>query len=357
MLTKEDLAKYPFLKQTASFIENKGLDLSDLASDEYSPILARAIRRIRNSIEKYIEPTDISDLDAEILSYPLALALVYGSKSGWLVNRFATIEAKRTEEELRKEPSEKLIEIADSGFGWKVSKAELKLEWEEFGFSISFHNFLEAAPGFNSSQWKLVNRYLCGGQVFLGAGSLARLICEAFKMKILRRAADKEMLGFRLPEAFRPHLEEILEAAKEIRQDYEEIPRGLIADAMPPCITTIVNDVRAGKGLSHMARFTLTTFMVNVGEGVDDVLKLFGNVADFDEGKARYQIEHIAGMIGSKTKYRPPKCDVLRSFGLCVGADDLCREVKHPLTYYQKRLRATGRRGGSDGTRNRKKGV
>ncbi|MBC7120444.1 MAG: DNA primase large subunit PriL [Candidatus Methanosuratus sp.] len=357
MLTKEDLAKYPFLKESATFVESLQLDLSDLATEEYSCVLMKALARIRNGIDRTAKPVDLSDPETEILAYPLSLAFVYGSKSNWLLNRFATVEAKRVEEELRREPEGKLVEIAELGFAWDIQQENLKLEWEELSFSMPVHAYLEAATGFNDTHWKLINRYVKGGRVFLNSGSLSRLISEGFKMKIIRRGAERELADFRLPEALRRHLDEIMKYAQRNAQYDEKLPQGLVSDARPPCIVAIMEDVKAGKSLSHMARFALTTFMVNVGEGVDEVLKLFGNVADFDEGKARYQIEHIAGMIGSKTKYKPPKCDVLRSFGLCVGMNESCRNAKHPLNYYRRELKRMSRFGGQVDARGRKKRV
>ncbi len=357
MLTKEDLAKYPFLKQSAAYIESLQLNLSDLAADDYSGVLRKALGRIRDSIDRVVSPVDLSDPDSEILSYPLSLALVYASKSNWLLNRFATIEAKRVEEELRKEPGDKILDVAKSGFSWEIENANLKLEYEDLPFSIPLQAYLEASSGFNDAHWKLINRYVKGGRVFLNSGSLVRLVSEAFKTKIIKRASERELHNFRLPQAFATHLDEILKYAQENMQFDDELPQGLVSDARPPCIVAIMEDVKAGKSLSHMARFALTTFMVNVGESVDEVLKIFGNVADFDEGKAKYQIEHIAGKIGSRTKYSPPKCDVLRSFGLCVGMDEYCRNVKHPLNYYRKKLKKMGRAGGKTGARDRKEGV
>jgi DNA primase large subunit len=357
MLTKEDLAKYPFLKQSAAYIESMQLNLGDLAAEEYSGILSKALMRIRDSIDRKIRPVDLSDPESEIISYPLSLALVYGSKSNWLLNRFASIEAKRVEEELRKEPGDRILEIAKFGFSWEIERVDLKLEYEELPFSIPLQSYLEAATNFNDAHWKLINRYVKGGSVFLNSGSLARLISEGFKSKIIRRASEREMHNFRIPDTLAPHMDEILRYAQENMQFDEELPQGLVSDARPPCIVAIMEDVKAGKSLSHMARFALTTFMVNVGESVDEVLKLFGNVADFDEGKARYQIEHIAGMIGSRTKYKPPKCDVLRSFGLCVGMDQFCKKAKHPLNYYRTKLKILGGSGGQTGARDRKKGV
>ncbi len=354
MLTKEDLAKYPFLKQTTSYVERMQLNLGDLAAVEYSGILRKALTRIKDSIERNVRLTDLTDPESEIISYPLALALVYGSKSNWLLNRFATIEAKRVEEELRKEPRDKILEIAKSGFSWEIENANLKLEWEEFPFSIPLQSYLEVATSFNDAHWKLVNRYVKGGFVFLNSGSLTRLVSEGFKIRIIKRASERELHKFRIPEALIPYLDEILMHAQENMRFDEELPQGLVSEARPPCIVAIMEDVKFGKSLTHMARFALTTFMVNVGESVDDVLKLFGNVADFDEGKARYQIEHIAGMIGSRTKYKPPKCDVLRSFGLCIGMDEFCRNAKHPLNYYKRKLKIMSGPGGQTGARDRK---
>ena len=163
MLTKEDLAKYPFLKQSIAYIESMQLNLGDLAAEEYSGILRKALTRIKDSIDRKINPADLSDLESEIISYPLSLALVYGSKSNWLLNRFATIEAKRVEEELRREPRDKLLEIAKSGFSWEIEPVDLRLEWEELPFSIPLQSYLEAATSFNDPHWKLINRYVKAG--------------------------------------------------------------------------------------------------------------------------------------------------------------------------------------------------
>lgn len=35
--------------------------------------------------------------------------------------------------------------------------------------------------------------------------------------------------------------------------------------------------------------------------------------ADYSERMTRYQVEHIAGEKGSRTRYIPPKCDTLQA--------------------------------------------
>uniref|UniRef100_A0A7C3F121 DNA primase large subunit PriL n=1 Tax=Candidatus Methanomethylicus mesodigestus TaxID=1867258 RepID=A0A7C3F121_9CREN len=348
MLAKEDLAKYPFLQKAAAFIEGRNLSISDLAGPEFSNVVRRAVERVRSSILGEEVTTDTSDPETEILSYPLALAFVYASKIRWLVNRFATSEAKRCEEELRKEPISKLEEIGNASFGWKVEAKPISLEWEKLDFRLGVWQYLEVAPQFHSVSWKLTNKYLKGGHVYLKAKDFARLLAENLKLRIVRRASEEEIRKFDLPQPLMLHLEGLLKLAEERKGTFEEeAPQGLVDGAIPPCIQAIMGDLASGKSVSHMARFAITTFMINVGEGVEDVLRRFGNVADFDEGKARYQVEHIAGMSGSRTKYSPPKCDVLRSFGLCVNPDRTCSRVTHPLRYYRLRLKDQRRDGGA----------
>lgn len=337
MLEKEDLVKYPFLKEAASYVESKGLTLKDLASD-YPGVVSRAIEWVRSDIEGAFFVPDYRDPETEILAYPLALAIIYSLKKDWVVSRFATAEQKRYDFMLNSEEAGHLAEIARDGFGWQLESLDRKLEEKRFDYRLGVSEFLEVAPQFHSANWKLVNRYAENGKIYLRRGEAARLVSGAAKNKIIKKSMEEELKKFELPEVFNPHLKEIMKLVETKRQLYdEEAPIGLIEEARPPCVVAIANDLVAGKNLSHMARFTITTFMTNIGENVDDVLELFSQVADFDDDKTRYQVEHIAGKIGSKMKYKMPKCDVLRSFGLCVGPNELCEEVWHPLNYYKIR--------------------
>lgn len=338
MLTKEDLAKYPFLKEAASFVEQKGLTFKDLS--DYPGIIKRAVEWLEANIEGRTFLTDDTDPDTDLLAYPLTLAFVYGLKKDWVVNRFATAEQKRYDLILKMEDNARIREIARMGFGWELEPIEMSLAEKRFDFKIGFSQYLEVAPQFHSASWKLVNRYLQNGKVYIKKDEAARLVSGAAKNKIIRRSQEEEVKRFEIPENFEPDLKEIKNFIDEKKQFYddEDASIGLIEEARPPCVVALIGDLAAGKNLSHMARFTVTTFMINIGEDVDKVMELFNNVADFDEGKARYQVEHIAGKIGSRMKYKMPKCDVLRSFGLCVGSNELCEEIWHPLSYYKIRV-------------------
>lgn len=94
-----------------------------------------------------------------------------------------------------------------------------------------------------------------------------------------------------------------------------------------------------------MERFALTSFLINIGMDVEKIVKLFVSISDFDEELTRYQVEHIAGLRGGRTKYTPPTCSTLRTHGLCIEPDNLCRRVKHPLHYYRIKARSIERGG------------
>jgi DNA primase large subunit len=75
----------------------------------------------------------------------------------------------------------------------------------------------------------------------------------------------------------------------------------------------------------------------------EKIIDLFRASSDFNERMTRYQVEHIAGKRGSMTRYKPPKCDMSKTHGLCVGDDKACRGVTHPLAYYSKAIRQQGK--------------
>ena len=89
--------------------------------------------------------------------------------------------------------------------------------------------------------------------------------------------------------------------------------------------------------LSHIGRFTLTSFLINIGMSPENVNDLFKTFSDYNERLTRYQIEHIAGERGSATRYTPPQCSVLQTHGVCKNRDELCRHIYHPLKYYLRK--------------------
>ena len=102
----------------------------------------------------------------------------------------------------------------------------------------------------------------------------------------------------------------------------------------PPCFNTNLLDLQAGVNLPHPSRFFITTFLSSLNQKSESVMQLFATAPDFKESFTRYQVEHITGTTSS-TKYSAPKCDTLVSTGVCPGPNGLCRQIRHPLSYYR----------------------
>ncbi|RLI33740.1 hypothetical protein DRO53_04955 [Candidatus Bathyarchaeota archaeon] len=337
-------AKYPFTKKASEYLKQIGFDIEDF-SDPSLSVLERARKRIMASAQplKDVPPPAIpegKELE-ELLSFPLALYLAKATGDQYLWRRLALYEARVARARLLEEPPERLVQLARENFGWEISL-------ENRGqppFKLHFSDYLRNASRFREDEWKLVNQRLREGYVFLTKEKVARLLEEEIRGNIqarLERAPEVEP-----PEPLKSLVEDLKAYFSGVRKVLSQEELGsLRLEAFPPCISKLYFDLSAGKDLPHIGRFTLTAFLINVGMKLEEIIKLYTSVTDFDEKMTKYQVEHIAGLVGGKTRYRPLGCSRMKTHGLCPGEDDLCKKVRSPLAYYRlklRRLRKAGR--------------
>src|SRR6266540_6773524 len=142
MLTRADLAKYPFLNEASDYIKELGISIDDIASPDFSPVLERAEKRLEEALSKGRVSNEFSNENAEILSFPvsnLILSLVGEERAR---RRFALAESKRAYELLRQEDPDKLEYIASTTFMWKVKRLDVKLGKRLYDFALSLPDFL-----------------------------------------------------------------------------------------------------------------------------------------------------------------------------------------------------------------------
>ncbi len=331
LLTLEDKRKYPFLPRVVEEVRELGLTVRDLDTPLGEEILRRAAERVVASIKGY-RPSVADDYRDEALSFLTALLMLRVINDPMLTRRFAVAEAKRFSAHLRVEEGEKVVEILRELFGWRM---------RDHGGTLLIHfaDYLENIPEYRGP-WKLVNRPLRDGWVALTPRELARLGEEGLKRYIYDKVHGSGEVP-ELPGRFLEYVEAVKGEWSKVRGEIEAGPAAAAGteDAYPPCIRAILEDLRAGKNLSHSARFALATFLLHIGKDVEEVMELFRAAPDFREEVARYQVEHLAGLRGSKVKYLPFKCENMRSLGLCRWD---CG-VRHPLQYFYRRLRGSGR--------------
>jgi DNA primase large subunit len=335
MSSERDKARYPFTNEAADFVKNLGIEIGDLIIEPYGAILKRAKQRIRQAL---LKPDELSpqeeDPNIEVPSFPTAIMLMAYSDSENSKRRYAVAESKSFSKKLKDEPPDKILRIAKETFSWKIRHLD-EGGGQEGDFLLHFKNFLSNTCDLNELKWKLTNRALGSGYVRLTSDEASRLIEEEIQRKILQKT--------RRPTVEPPSV--LQEAIKSIRElassgsTYQTQAQtlGLEVADMPPCIKKLLDTLSSGGRLSHVGRFTLTSFLVNTSATEDEVVNFFKSASDFDERKTRYQVEHISGVRGGRTKYTPPKCDTLKTHGLCPGPDELCSKVRHPMMYYRRK--------------------
>ncbi len=359
--------KCPFteegLRRFSELCRRYGLGLDDLTSNDVG---RRALERAVNVVLEILERRRIEDVqdvdpDLELLSNYIAIFIIAAlDRRAW--RRFADALSKRCCELLgiRDGVNPDLIVRAALSLGIDVKPVRDVIDdpllTYAFDVVIPLWQYLGLMPKFDPN-WKPYSKYVLRGYVFLTYRDLTRIIEEALERRILNmieRASNTS-------EAMRQILESmgvmgLLEAKLSSLRPVEGVVRIDGQGVIPPCMQAIMDEIRSGGNPSHHARFAVTAYLLHkchelegrpIEDCVEEVVGLFKSVADFDEKKTRYQVEHIAGLRGGRKFYMPPNCDELNSLGLCPT--NLGCGVKNPLVYTAIRLRKSGGNGGSKG--------
>ncbi|MDD4652732.1 MAG: DNA primase large subunit PriL [Methanothrix sp.] len=320
---------YPFAEDAAGEVRAAGYSLDSLLNKtSFKAVRSRAAQRVSEAMSGTISEsatnTQAEQL-TELLSYPLARILVSCLDDSILVRRYALAEAKLAYKRMQEE-REDLTAIAD----------DLGLHPQGPGpFKIHFAEYIRAAHRMHSPKWKLTNRDLQQGYLTVTRDELMRIMEEAAREKILKGLpipVDGKTCAA-LQEYLLPLKEQLDAIRARDRVDLGAVNEG----AFPPCIKKMLNDVAKGTNLAHSARFALVSFLLQINMTPEEVMTLFSTSPDFDEERTRYQVEHIAGASG--TSYKPPACATMATYGNCPGEDELCRKIRHPLSYYERRMR------------------
>ncbi len=364
MLEPGFLCLYPFLSAASGYVNKAGLTLEDLISSASARMRAkeRVIEAIRTGI--IVRPVITHDAQAqmELLSYPFARILVSCIHDSYLIRRYALAEAKGAHKRLLEDLSATAGGMssgagAGAGVGTGTGTGRVLIHelaedlgiHAEFlphrsGVRVHFTDYLRLSVNLRDRRWKLVNRSMVRGKVRLEMGEFVRIIQEAMYERIVK---DLPLdVPAEICDSLKEHIEHIKNELALRRNKHEELrgPSGGDTGAFPPCMIHILNNLREGVNVPHSARFAVTAFLLNAGLSVDEVIELYRNSPDFDEARTRYQVEHIAGT-KSGTRYTAPSCATMRTYGNCVGKDELCEKISHPLSYYRLKIRSKLKQG------------
>jgi DNA primase large subunit len=324
---------YPFTQEAAEQVRKAGYSLEGLLDKtSFKSIRSRAAERVLGAIGGQI-PDRRANTDAEalteLLSYPLARVIVSCLNDQHLQRRYALAEAKLAFSRIKGEKGG-LVRLA----------IDLGLHPEGTGpLRLHFAEYIRAAHRMHAPKWKLVNRDLCDGYLTVTEEELMRLLEEVIRDKVLKGLPLEvdEKVCAKLAEYLEPLRSELQRVMASQRADLGQVMQG----AFPPCVRKMLTDVAGGANLAHSARFALVSFLLQINMSPEEVIALFNTSPDFDQERTHYQVEHIAGASG--TKYRPPSCATMVTYGNCPGEDELCKRIRHPLSYYERRVRFLGK--------------
>ena len=357
-----DFTKYPFLIQPTQYFNikyNVKLSFIEILKTMDIEKLKRRVReRILGAIKgKIPDPFGVSD-DEEIVAYYLSIIVLSIINDKWLIRRYAVAEAERIRKYLVNESNDVLSVIANT-LGILLDNIEqrpLRIPYfiskgiiydVKYVFRVHVKDYLKSIRLHSDLSWKLVNQIVSEGFVYLTREKVIRYLIEIITNIIERQVKPltKEEVPSLIKEILSDVEVEVQKIRKEhaqyalyasMREKFDELRSlGIIVfEAFPPCIKALYQDALGGKHLSHHARFALATFLLNIGLDVDSVVNVFKKLPDFDETIAKYQVEHLAGLRGSRKKYKPYNCDTMRTLGLCI---EECN-VKNPLVKYYRNV-------------------
>ena len=327
-LGHDEIAKYPFLAEAGQYLQDKGFTLEQFATDpDLQIIVDKAYERIVSATDGRIYNPKLDSSDT--FSFLIAIILLKLSGMNTLINRFSLAEARRAEKFLEKDlynsnnTSEELaIKIIKDIFSVSVKK-------NKNHFVIPISDYLRHAVNFHELEWKLVNRHVENGMVFLTPHETVRLVRRELSGYIGSRirAANTPSLF----KGFEDKVNKLSKLAKKF------VVNTVVSTEYPPCIKHAIEVLNNGENLPHFGRFMLATFLLGRGQTIDEIAPLFKNAPDYKEKVTRYQINQIAGETGSNTKYSCPSCEKIKSHDMCFATPD-CDNIINPMQFGKKRL-------------------
>ena len=327
-----DLAKYPFLNEAGEYLRGSGFGWEEINRPDMKNIIDRAAERIEigfhgkiyDKLEKY---------EIEILTFLVSLIMVKSIGVEPVLRKFVLAEARRAEkfltEDLKKQ-SEMQRRALFAKIFEDLFKLEISMAQDGRLFKVRVVDYIARSSHFHEQEWKLINRIVHNGYVYLDADETVRLIRNELSVLIYEKV--KAMSLPSLPEAVKSKADQL---RMELIGRYESNISRPITD-YPPCIKHAIEVMNRGENLPHSARVMLATYMLAISKPVDEIVSMFENAPDFNEKITRYQVEHLAGIKGSRTRYSVPSCDKLRNENLCFATAE-CAGLINPIQFGRKK--------------------
>ncbi len=337
-LGADEIAKYPFLADAGQYLKDQGFSLEQFGSDpDLKHIIVMAYKRISVAADGKIYQSDLDGdqaskeavLPREVFSFLLAIVLLKLSGMHTLIKRFALAEARRAEKYLEKDlanisdesKNQLAIRVINDLFSVQVKKLD-------DNFVIPVSDYLKHSINFHEREWKLVNRDVKNGLVYLSPHETVRLL-----RKELGTYINSKIISSKKPTMI-PGFEDTVNKLVLLSKKFATYT--VSTGEYPPCIKHAINTLEKGENLPHSGRFMLATFLLSKGQSIQQIAPLFKNAPDYNPRVTLYQLNHLAGTTGSGTQYTCPSCEKLKTQSLCFIIPE-CNGIINPLQFGRKK--------------------
>lgn len=337
-LGQDEIAKYPFLADAGQYLKDKGFSLEQFGTDpDLKQLIDKAYDRILVAADGKIYKSDLigdhvskeAALPREVFSFLLAIVLLKLCGMHTLIKRFSLAEARRAEKYLERDLSnisddskkELAIRVIDDLFSVQIEK-------QDDYFVIPVSDYLKHSVNFHEREWKLINRHVEKGLVFLTPHETVRLI-----RKELGTYINSKIVNAKTPSMI-PGFEDSVNKLALLSKKFTTFT--VTTGEYPPCVKHAIEVLEKGENLPHSGRFMLATFLLSKGQSVQQIAPLFKNAPDYNPRVTLYQLNHLAGTSGSGTQYSCPSCEKLKTQSLCFATSE-CDNIINPLQFGKKR--------------------
>ncbi|HYZ95396.1 MAG TPA: hypothetical protein VE524_02150, partial [Nitrososphaeraceae archaeon] len=205
-LGTSDLAKYPFLNEASDYIRETHFDFEEFNRPEMSHIIDRAVERIETEITKGSVYEKLDKYEIEILTFLVTLMIAKSIGIESILKKYSLFEAMRTEkyltEDLRKERNNERKRLLLFKIFEDLFKINVDLDSKDTNlFKVRVTDYLTRALNFHEEEWKLINRLVHNGYVYLDADETVRLIRSELTSLIYSRI--KTMTLSNLPDSIK----------------------------------------------------------------------------------------------------------------------------------------------------------
>lgn len=329
-LGHSDLAKYPFLEEASVYIRETKFTIDELDRPEMDHIVSRAVNILEAEVNFGKVYSGLERYEIEILRFLVSLLIVKSLDLEPITRKHSLFEAIRAEkfltDDLVREKSIQKKKLLLHKIFRDLFKIEIDMSSGSNLLRLSISDYLIRATKMNEQEWKLVNRSVNSGHVYLDPDEAVRLIRSELSNMIYQRIKNMKIKV--MPS-------KIKICTMDLRRkfsSYIDYRYQKPVNEYPPCIKHAILLMSKGENLPHSARLMLATYMLALGKKIDEIIYMYKNAPDYNEKITRYQVEHLAGKKGSRTIYSVPSCAKLLSENLCFATAD-CNNIVNPLQF------------------------